>query len=168
MVEFWEILEENGNPTGLLHERGKPLKKGEYHLTVSVWIENSDGKYLISKRSVNKQYPSLWECTGGNVIAGDDSLRTALKETKEELGIDLNAKNGQMIRYHSRRCICNHCLNDIWLFRQNYDISAITLAPDETCEAMWATREEIDNMIKNGTFITWGQFSNMSELFNSN
>ena len=43
MAELWDILDENGNKTGRLHERGKPMNKGEYHLEVSVWIENDNG-----------------------------------------------------------------------------------------------------------------------------
>lgn len=31
----------------------------------------------------------MWETTGGSAVAGDDSLTAALRETKEELGIDL-------------------------------------------------------------------------------
>jgi hypothetical protein len=46
LAEFWDILEENGNATGRLHERGKPMRDGEYHLEVSVWIENENGEYL--------------------------------------------------------------------------------------------------------------------------
>ena len=85
MVELWDILDKNGNVTGRVHERGKPMNKGEFHLEVYVWIENDNGEYLISQRSLNKTFPNMWECTGGNAVVGDDSLTTALKEAKEEL-----------------------------------------------------------------------------------
>ncbi len=163
MTELWDILDENGNATGRLHERGKPMNKGEYHLEVSVWIENSNGEYLISQRSPNKTFPNMWECTGGNAVAGDDSLTTALKEAKEELGIVLEPQNGRIIKHHLP---CNtvgcHGLIDVWLFRQNVDISTVILAPDETCGAMWASRDEINRMIDEGTFTTYAY---MDELF---
>jgi len=165
LAELWDILDENGNTTGHLHERGKPMSKGEYHLTVNVWIENDKGEYLISQRSTNKSFPGLWECTGGNALAGDDSLTTALKEVKEELGIILEPQSGQMIKHHLRKCVCNHCLADIWLFRQNVDISTVTLAPDETSDVMWADHNKINHMIDEGTFTTWGLFTYMDELF---
>ena len=164
MAELWDILDVNGNATGRLHERGKPMCKGEYHLTVNIWIENDNGEYLISQRSSNKLFPNLWECTGGNAVSGDDSLTTALKEAKEELGIILEPQNGRMIKHRLPHCICNHCLADVWLFRQNVDISAVILAPDETCNAKWASRSEIDRMIDEGTFTTWGLFVCMDEL----
>ena len=165
MAELWDILDETGSVTGRLHERGKPLREGEYHLTVSVWIENDNGEYLISQRSPNKEAPNIWECTGGNAVAGDDSLTTALKEVNEELGIILEPQNGRIIKHQSRKCACNHCLADIWLFRQNVDISTVTLAPDETCGAMWASCYEINRMIDEGMFTTWGLFTYIDELF---
>ncbi|HLN61669.1 MAG TPA: NUDIX domain-containing protein [Symbiobacteriaceae bacterium] len=166
MVELWDILDKNGNVTGRVHERGKPMNKGEYHLEVNVWIENDNGEYLISQRSPNKTFPNMWECTGGNAVAGDDSLATALKEAKEELGIILEPQNGRMIQHHLRcgNVEC-HGLVDVWLFRQNVDISTVILAPDETCNAMWASRDEINRMIDEGTFTTWEQYTYIDELF---
>jgi len=107
----------------------------------------------------------MWECTGGNAVAGDDSLTTALKEAKEELGITLEPYNGRIIKHRSRHCVCNHCLADVWLFRQNIDISTVTLALDETCDVMWASPNEINSMVSEGTFTTWGLFACMDELF---
>ncbi|MCL2373566.1 MAG: NUDIX domain-containing protein [Defluviitaleaceae bacterium] len=155
MAEQWDILDKHGNKTGRLHQRGKPMNKGEYHLEVCVWIENDKGEYLISQRSPNKTPPNIWECTGGNAIAGDDSLTTALKEVKEELGITLKPQNGQMIKSHlpCANAGC-HGLVDVWLFRQNIDISTVTLAPEETSNAMWASRDKINSMINEGIFTT--------------
>jgi len=168
MAELWDILDKNGKTTGRVHQRGKPMKKDEYHLEVCVWIENDKGEYLISQRSPNKSFPNMWECTGGNAVAGDDSLTTALKEVKEELGIILDPQNGQMIQHHlpcgNIEC---HGLVDIWLFKQNIDISTVVLDPNETSNAMWASRDEINRMINKGTFTTVGIFTHMDELFGS-
>lgn len=165
MSEFWDILDFNGNTTGRIHERGKPMNEGEYHLTVTILIENDNGEYLISRRTPNKSFPNIWECTGGNAITRSDSLKTALKETYEELGVVLDPQNGQMIKHQLRKCSCNHCLADIWLFRQNVDISTVVFAPDETCGVMWASRDEINKMIDEGTFTTWELFTYIDELF---
>lgn len=166
MAELWDILDENGNATGRLHERGTPMDKGEYHLEVYVWIENDNGEYLISQRTPNKTFPNMWECTGGNAIAGNDSLTTALKEVKEELGIVLEPQNGRLIQQRLP-CSTMECrgLIDVWLFRQNIDITTVILAPDETCGAMWASRDKINRMIDEGTFTAWGLFTYVDELF---
>ena len=165
MAELWDILDENGNATGRVHERGKPMNAGEHHLEVNVWIENDNGEYLISQRSPNKSFPNIWECTGGNAVAGEDSLTTALKEVKEELGIILEPQNGRIIQ-HRLPCSTIGCqgLIDIWLFRQNVDILTVILAPDETSNAMWASRTEINRMISEGTFTSWGLFSRIDDF----
>ena len=157
MSELWDILDADGNLTGRIHERGKPMNDGEYHLEVSVMIENDNGEYLISQRSANKSHPKMWEFTGGNAVAGDDSLTTAIKEVREELGVILEPQNGRMIKHHvpCSNAVC-HGLIDVWLFRQNADISNVVLDPDETCGAMWVSLDEINRMIADGTFITWG------------
>ena len=80
-IELLDVLDENGNASGRFHERGKPMNNGEYHLEVSVWIENDNGDYLISQRSPTKTFPNMWECTGGNAVAGDDSRKLLLLVT---------------------------------------------------------------------------------------
>lgn len=64
MPEMWDIVDQNGNKTGRLHERGRPMQKGEYPLSVSVWILNRQGEFLISKRAPAKTAPGMWETTG--------------------------------------------------------------------------------------------------------
>ena len=99
------------------------------------------------------------------LVAGDDSLTTALKEVREELGIILDPQNGRMIRHYipCSNIEC-HGLIDVWLFRQNVDISTVILAPNETCNAMWASRDKINSMIDEGMFTTWGLCTYIDEL----
>lgn len=164
MTEFWDIVDENGNKTGRLHERGTPMQKGKYHLSVSVWIINSEGKFLISKRTPTKNFPNMWEPTGGSAIAGEDSLSAALRESKEELGITLDPQNGNLFRCYTYP----HSSGDgaayfnVWVFRQEIDISAVVLQPEETCDAIWASKEQIKQMIGDKEFIA---FSYIDELF---
>ena len=166
MVELWDVLDENGQVTGRVHERGKPMNQGEYHLEVHVCIMNDKGEYLISQRSPNKTNPNLWECTGGNAVAGDDSLTTALKEVREELGVNLDPENGRLIRQHvpCGEPGCNG-LVDVWLFQQNVDISTLILAPDEISNGKWASRDEINRIVDKGTFLMWGLHTCFDNLF---
>ena len=88
-VEKWDILDENGTPTGKTALRGRNfLKNGEYHLVVHIWIFSSNGKILIQKRSNLKQLmPGEWAATGGAAISGESSFTAAQRELFEELGI---------------------------------------------------------------------------------
>ena len=148
-MELWDVLDENRNPTGRVHERGKPVKPGDYHLVVHVWIRNSRGEYLISKRTPNKPYPNLWECTGGSVLAGETSLQAALREVREELGITLLPENGRIIRSGIRR----DDFFDVWLFQHDADIQSVVLQEGETCDAKWATKESLMKLWAEGELV---------------
>jgi 8-oxo-dGTP pyrophosphatase MutT (NUDIX family) len=39
----------------------------------------------------------MWECVDGSVVKGEDSLQGAIREAKEEVGVDLNPENGQVV-----------------------------------------------------------------------
>ena len=164
MSEHWDIVDENGNKTGRIHERGKPMQKGDYHLSASVWIINDKGEYLISKRVPTKIAPNMWETTGGSAISGEDSLTAELREVKEELGISLAPENGRIFKKYTYP----HSSGDgaayivVWIFRCNVDVSSVVLQKEETCEAMWASEGQIKQMISEGSFIA---FSYIDELF---
>lgn len=132
------------------------LKPGQFHLIIHVWIKNDKGKYLISKRVLNKRWPNLWGCTIGSAIAGDSSIKTALKETKEELGLALKGERGKLLTRHlnfvNDSKDCGEFI-DIWLFEENVNLKQIIFKEDETCDAKWATKKEIDKMIKENKFI---------------
>jgi len=141
MTELWDVLDKNGNKTGRVQERGW-LQDGNYHLIVYVWIINERGEYLISKRTSNKRWPNKWACTAGSAVAGDDSLKTAMKEVYEELGIVLDSHHGKLYKQF-RNEFDKDCgeFVDVWIFRQEVDISSIVFQPDETCDAMWQRRD---------------------------
>jgi len=166
MAEMWDVLDENGNRTGRLCERG-PMNQGEYHLIVHVWVMNSKNEFLISKRTSDKQpYPNMWECTGGSAVAGDDSITTALKEVQEELGIVLEPKNGQLFKRYTRTFENGSGdFNDIWIFRQEVDLSCVTFQANETCDAMFADKAKIEHMISDSIFLGRDVFPYLDELF---
>ena len=170
MAEFWDILDENGNTTGRLHERGhivtNVLKQGEYHLVVHVWVMNTKNEFLISKRTPNKSYPNMWECTGGSAVAGDDSITTAIKEVREELGVTLEPQNGQLFKRYIRAYQNGSGdFIDVWLFHQEINLSCVTFQPNETCDAALADKTKIEHMIDDGTFLGREIFPYLDELF---
>lgn len=117
-----------------------------------IWIKNSEGKWLISKRTPNKNYPLLWECTGGSVVAGEESLSGALREVREELGIELDVRKGYLYKSIKREIYNDFC--DVWSFECDRDINDVVLQEGETCDAMWASGDKILEMIQSGEFIS--------------
>jgi len=165
--ELWDVLNEHREKTGRTHVRGR-LNPGDYHLVVNVWILNGDGRFLISKRTPHRHFPNMWETTGGSAITGDDSITTAIKEVNEELGITLDKNNGILFKQY--KVVWENKSGDfidVWLFKQNVSLSDVTLLPDETCDAMLASKEEIRAMMAEGRFIGKDFYPYIDDLFNA-
>lgn len=156
--EIWDIYDENRVLTGRKHRRGDPLQKGDYHLVVHVWLQNQKGEFLLTKRTPNKGYPNMWECTGGSALAGDNSLMAALREQKEETGLNLLTENGRCILSYTR----TDAIVDVWLFKQEFDLNEVTLLPNETCDVRSADRETILRLKEEGKLVP---FPYLEELF---
>lgn len=149
--ELWDVYDENRNLTGRLQRRGDMLEGGAYHLVVHVWTRNSKGEFLLTKRSPNKGFPLMWESTGGSALAGDDSLTAAVREVREETGVELDPGAGRcVITYRRDNYFC-----DVWLFRHEFDLSAVTLLEGETCGKMKADAATIRKMYEEGILVPY-------------
>lgn len=47
----------------------------------------------------------MWECVGGSVVKDENSLLGAIREAKEEVGVDLMPENGQILFTRTRKII---------------------------------------------------------------
>ncbi|GHV12704.1 hypothetical protein FACS1894219_06140 [Clostridia bacterium] len=148
-IELWDVYDAEGNHTGRTHRRGEPLADGEYHLVVRVWIMNGNGEFFITRRTDGKDDGGgKWEVPGGSAVAGENSLEAVLRETHEEIGVDLQTdgayKFGSYFR-DDRICIVDH-----WLFLQ--EITTTKLCEREVSDVKYATLEEISRLSSDRNF----------------
>ena len=122
-MEFWDLYNDKREKTGRIHERGKALPEGYYHLCVSVWLVNRKGEFLLSQRHPDKEYPLCWECTGGSVLAGESS------QTRRDQSQD----------YY-----------DVWIFPYDVDIDKLRLQSTEVVAARWVNRETLLDLYHRG------------------
>ena len=95
-VEYWDIYDKNKQRTGRKMKRNDwCLKDDEYHLTVLGVVAHKDGRFLITKRVMTKNWaPGWWEVSGGAAMAGEESKEAVLREVKEETGLDVSNWGG--------------------------------------------------------------------------
>ena len=86
MTEYWDLLDENREPLGMLHRRGDALPAGARHLCVEI-ITVWEGRILTTLRHPQKHNGGYWEVTTGSALAGEDSRTAAVRELYEETGI---------------------------------------------------------------------------------
>ena len=151
MAELWDIYNAAGVKTGDVIRRDELLKQGQYHLVVHIWIKNDEGKWLIQKRADHVEWaPGLWAMTGGSAISGEDSVTAAIRETKEELGMDIDASQMKFIS----RIIRNTAFTDVWVAESNALLKDMKLE-HAVSDVKYVTIEELNRMIKAGEFIDY-------------
>lgn len=105
----------------------------------------------------------MWECTGGSVLKGEDTFQGAIREVKEELGIDISKCPKKLLgtvnRYYKW---CTDIL-DVWLFKANIDIININIQIEEVNDVKWASKEEILDLYNNNKFEANAFFSEIIE-----
>lgn len=148
-MELIELFDNKRRPLNITRER-YVKENGEYAQTMHIWIRNSKGEFLLQKRSMNKKnFPGDWSITGGGVDSGETTLDAAIRECKEELGIDIDINKTELIL--TIRTKYNN-FNDVYLVTQDFDINDLILQKEEVDEVKWASLEEIDELYKNHEF----------------
>ena len=155
--EIWDLYNEKRELTGRDQVRGEEIPQGYYHLVVHVWIRNRCGKYLISQRSADRPtHPLKWECVGGSVLKGEDSLTGALRETKEEVGLSLEPKDGKIVRSTIGRIVNGVRFSDIvdvWLFPYDGPVSLEAATTKEVVQIAWLDKKQIKELFDQGDFV---------------
>lgn len=147
MAEFWDLYDKYRRPLHRLHERGRNLEKGTYHLAVGIWTVNDKNEVLITLRAPEKRdWPNMWENTAGSVLAGESSIEGAIRELYEETGITVTPDEMNFIATERTR----NAFGDCYMVRKNVEISSLTLQNGETCDAKWVSIKELDRMIEEG------------------
>lgn len=142
-MEFWDLYDKNRKPLGKQHERGRALQEGEFHIGVSIWTVNTEGKILITRRDPEKDsYPGYWENTGGSLLVGEDPLTGAVRELREETGII--ASTDELTYLGS--VIGTSIIMDIFGLGRDVPLSEIIFQKGETVDARWVSFEEFAMM----------------------
>ena len=142
-MEIVDLLNNRKELTGEICERNS-VPDGKYRLSIHIWIVNNKNEILIQQRSANrKKFPNMWTNTGGACIAGETSIETVFRELKEELNITPNIDNLELIASYKRE----KDYVDVWLLKQNINITDLKFNDNEVQDAKWVTIEEWEKLL---------------------
>lgn len=154
-MESFDVLNEYGEFTGKIATREECHKNGYWHRAVYAFIIDNNGNVLLQKRSANKKlWPNMWDVTvGGHVDSGEFGRQALIRETKEELGIEISDED---IKYlvgstsiNEQGDIINKHYNECYLITKNIDVSNVVTQKEEVSEVKYFSREELIKRIDN-------------------
>ncbi len=166
-MEFFDITDDNGVPTGETVSRSEAHEKGIPHRTAHIWVvrKNSDSyQVLLQKRSAEKDsFPGMYDTSSaGHIQAGDDPLESALRELQEELGIKADEKDLSYAgRFHIKYEMEFHgkMFRDdevafVYVYEKPVEIEDLVLQKEEVEEVRWFDIEEVHEgcIHRDGTF----------------
>ena len=166
-MEFFDVCNEQGEPTGEVVSREIAHRDGILHRTSHVWIlREKAGKkqVLLQKRSMQKDsYPGMYDTSSaGHIPAGEAPLSSALRELEEELGIRATPDQLRYVgnfrieyeeEFHHKRFWDNEFIH-VFIYTKSVEISDLTFQPLEVEGAQWFDLEEV-----------WKEIQGRSERF---
>ena len=173
-MEYLDIVDENGIPTGETVERAFAHRNGVPHRTTHIWIVRKKAKkieILLQKRSKNKDsFPGCYDISSaGHIPAGDDFAESGLRELEEELGLVIQKE--ELIdcgfhrvftenEFHGIHYVDNQ-ISKVFLLWKDIEIEKLHLQVEEIESAMWMDFMECKDAVQNQTIPTC---INISEL----
>ena len=145
MTERWDVYDLDRRPVGLTRPRGFAHPPEQCQLVVHVCLFNKQGEMLIQRRSMaKKSYPGRWDVSvGGGVLAGETAREAAVREAREELGIEIDLTGPAAVTLAFEGGFDDYFLAD-W----DGQPEALTLQTEEVMDARWATRAEMLEMLQ--------------------
>jgi 8-oxo-dGTP pyrophosphatase MutT (NUDIX family) len=130
------------------------MQKG---LIVHTLITNEKGEFLLLQRSKqNDVLPEYWDLPGGTLEDGEDPAAGAIREVKEETGIDIS--NPKLFFHTSNVDVAKNKQFVTLIFSAGCSSPKVVLNPIEHQEYAWILPSEI------GQYKTVGYFNNLNIL----
>lgn len=149
-MELIEIVGRDGNFTGQIIDKEEAHDKNLLHNEVAVFIINDKKQVLLQKRSANKRFnPDKWALCAGHVDAEESLETAALRELKEEIGIDITIND--LKPFAEREFTISDSNSHITYFyytKSNLNEKDFIIQKEELSEVKWFDIDEVIDMIK--------------------
>ena len=144
-MELLDVYNSKGEITGKVIERGSKDLGPDEHIAVSIiYIENSEGKFLIQKTSESKG--GNYSSTGGHINHNENPKDAVIRETKEELGLDISNDN---IIDLGHICV-DIPVRFIYYLKRDIDINDLVLDKEEVESVHYFSIDKLNEIIREG------------------
>ena len=173
-MEYIDIFDENNNIIGQVKEKAQGHEDGNFHRTAHIWIMNDKKELLIQKRSATKKsHPNCWDISGaGHIRAGESVIDGAIRELKEELGVEVKEKDLQYIStIKSTKNPKNMEFQYVYLLNCNKEIKEYTFEDNEVSEVKYVFYKDLEKMVEErveGLLIHEEEYKKLFEFIREN
>jgi len=145
-MEYIDVIDKDTwKNTGVSMPKSEIHKNGDWHKSIHAWLVNSKNEILIQRRSPNKvNFPNFWDVTiGGHISSGESVVDGAIREIKEEIGIDVVIDDLKMVGRTSHQVVlANGTYFDnekitVYVIKNNLEISHFKIQYEEVEELRW-------------------------------
>lgn len=150
-MEYIDIFDENNNPIGEKQEKQQAHEEGKFHRTAHIWIINDKNELLLQKRSASKKsHPNCWDISGaGHIKAGETVIDGAIRELKEELGVEAEEQDLHYITtIKSTKNPKNMEFQYVYLLNCNKEIEEYIFEDDEVSEVKYVFYKDLEKMVE--------------------
>lgn len=148
-MEKRDLYDINRNLTGETIYKGDLIPDGKFILVVLAFMQNSNGEFLIQKRSIQKH--GKYGSTGGHAKTGETSIQAMLTEINEEIGLSVNADDLELV--YSGREDEDKVFFDLYYMKKDFSVDSLVLQKEEVESVKWMTINEINSYISAGEFL---------------
>ena len=151
-MEKHELVDVEGNKTGkvLTHEEIRDINnipKGYYMSVVGVVILNEDNKILMKKRSrFKRSNPGKWGICGGKVDFGESTVEAGIRETSEEIGIQLDKDDLKLLSVNAGE----KAVYTVYYAKKNISVGDCKIQEKELEEVKYFDIDEIADLDNEG------------------
>ena len=139
-IEIFDVVNERDEVIGQ-QTRNEVHRLGLMHRAAHVLVFNASGRLFLQKRSMTKdRQAGLWDSSAsGHVDAGEDYDACALRELREEIGLQLGAAPKRVFKLAA----CDETDQEhVWVYRCEAE-GPFRLHPEEIERGGWFAPEEI-------------------------
>ncbi|MDD3367652.1 MAG: NUDIX domain-containing protein [Lachnospiraceae bacterium] len=170
LLEFFDLLDEDGHKTGQKKPRMFVHADGDYHATSHTWLVRKMEKgqttfpnyeILLQKRSADKDaFPGCYDISSaGHIPAGGEYLSSARRELREELGIIMPEEAFTLIGAHDDEVdtifygkrFWNHELSNVYVVDVTGQKLEFSLQTEEVESVRWMPYEEVTKALETGS-----------------
>lgn len=153
-MEYLDVLDENGNKTGLTKLRKDVHRDGDWHKVAFIFVVNSKGQIILQQRSKQKDSsPNKWTASAsGHLEAGDSDIEGAIRELQEEIGIKATEDDLKYLftvkeQYINEKAMKISHISNVYLLFKDIELVDLKLQKEEVSQVKYVYYEDFEKML---------------------